>query len=374
MERISVVIPTHNSSEFIGKTLESVFKQTLLPYEVIIVDDASNDSTGEVIASIAKQAPVPVRLHRLSTNSGGPARPLNVGINHASSSLIATLDHDDQMMPQKLEFQLSCLNRGEQLGLVLSNFYFYRNDVRQEVSPLEILRMSVGAVALPLGEACYSVTARDLYAALIDKPIAGSCSNFFFPKRVWSECGGFDEQLTGCCDYGFMQAVARRHDIGVVDRNLFYYNWREESLYRTAGPLTSKRDQLRILSGFDAKLLSPDRQAKLRRRFRNEFLESANLLRNEGAYSRSLSHYVRSIYFGVRSKPGVFRWLKLIAAGLPHSNGPAPNSVQAPRLFRDTDSRSGLDASCVSPSLRTGSAGNLSPGSSESVSSHPTRS
>jgi glycosyltransferase involved in cell wall biosynthesis len=328
MERISVVIPTHNSSEFIGKTVESVFKQTLLPYEVIIVDDASNDSTVEVIAAIAKQAPVPVRLHRLSANSGGPALPLNVGISLASGSLIATLDHDDQMMPQKLELQLSCLNRGEQLGLVLSNFYFYRNNVRQEVAPLEILRTSVGAVALPLGESCYSVAARDLYAALIDKPIAGSCSNFLFPKQVWSECGGFDEQLTGCCDYGFLQAVARKHDIGVVDRNLFFYNWREDSLYRTARRLTSKRDQLRILGGFDAKLLSPDRQAKLRRRFRSEFLESASLLRHEGAYSKSLSHYLRSMYFGVRSKPGVFGWLKLITSGLSPSGGPKTNSPQ----------------------------------------------
>ena len=69
------------------------------------------------MTSIAKQAPVPVVLERLTTNSGGPARPLNVGIERAAGPLIATLDHDDLMLPEKLELQAACFTRDQSLGL-----------------------------------------------------------------------------------------------------------------------------------------------------------------------------------------------------------------------------------------------------------------
>jgi glycosyltransferase involved in cell wall biosynthesis len=311
-DSVSVVIPTYNSSNFIRQTLESVFRQTRLPCEVIVVDDGSTDCTRELVTAIAQTAPVSIRLHCLPHNSGGPARPLNVGIAQAAGPLIATLDHDDLMLPDKLELQVACLNRNEHLGLVLSNFYFYRDNVRHDVAPLATLRECVGEVTLPMGEACYRIKARDLYAALIDKSMAGSCSNFLFPKRVWAACGGFDEQLTSCCDHGFMQAVAREHDMGVVDHTLFYYNWLDESLYRVAQRLVLKRDRLRIFTLFEPALLSAERQSNLRGRIRSELLGGAHLLRNQGAYGKSLSFYLQSIYSSGWSNAAVLGIAKLV--------------------------------------------------------------
>ena len=49
IEKISVIIPTYNSANFIEKTLESLISQTVLPEEIIIVDDGSKDNTVEII-------------------------------------------------------------------------------------------------------------------------------------------------------------------------------------------------------------------------------------------------------------------------------------------------------------------------------------
>ncbi len=297
-ELISVVIPTHNSVEFIGKTLESVFKQTVLPSEVVIVDDASTDGTNDLVASIAQQAPVPVRLHRLPTNSGGPARPLNVGIGVARGPLIASLDHDDLMLPEKLELQAECFTRDNSLGLVLSSYSFFRDGEKREVKPLDVLRSIGVEPEISLGDAFYRVNGRDCYKALIYKFFGGSCSNFLFPKGVWERCGGFDEKLTNCIDYGFLQAIAKDYNIGIVDNFLFYYNWRADSLYKTSRRLSVRSDHLHVFRNFETTLLSKPWQSRLRGRLVRELLGVGHLLRKEGRFAESLRYYAEGFYRG----------------------------------------------------------------------------
>jgi len=94
---ISVVIPVYNAAEFIGEALDSVFAQTCLPLEVIVVDDGSEDHTPDVVASYADKVTY-IRKER-----GGPGSARNVGIRAASGQWIAFLDGDDIWLPTLLE-------------------------------------------------------------------------------------------------------------------------------------------------------------------------------------------------------------------------------------------------------------------------------
>ena len=98
---ISVVIPTYNSGPYIDDALASIWKQTLLPDEIIVVDDRSSDGTPERVEALAKRSPVPLRVIRRETNSGFPGRPMNDGVAAANGELIAILDHDDVWLPTK---------------------------------------------------------------------------------------------------------------------------------------------------------------------------------------------------------------------------------------------------------------------------------
>ena len=83
---ISVVIPAYNSASFMRETLASVFAQRRQPDEALVVDDASTDGTLALVRELAVTASVPPRLIELPKDMGGPAAPMNVGIEAARSA------------------------------------------------------------------------------------------------------------------------------------------------------------------------------------------------------------------------------------------------------------------------------------------------
>lgn len=105
-ETIAVVIPTFNSQATIRRALDSVRNQTLAPTEIIVVDNASTDSTCEEVERFATSwSEMKLSLIRLDTNLG-PGKARNIGWESCSTSLIAFLDSDDSWHPRKLELQM----------------------------------------------------------------------------------------------------------------------------------------------------------------------------------------------------------------------------------------------------------------------------
>jgi len=107
---VSVVIPCYNCSNTIERTVLSVVNQTLLPREIILVDDASSDDTAKKLKDIqTTYSPAFIKIVLLNKNSG-PSIARNVGWEKSSSSLIAFLDADDTWHPEKLNIQYKIMN------------------------------------------------------------------------------------------------------------------------------------------------------------------------------------------------------------------------------------------------------------------------
>ena len=101
---ISVVIPTYNRRQTIGRSIDSVLNQTLFPSEIIVVDDGSTDGTSDYIQSNFPS------IKLLSQPNKGVSAARNMGIKSADANWIALLDSDDEWFSQKLEKQvLACL-------------------------------------------------------------------------------------------------------------------------------------------------------------------------------------------------------------------------------------------------------------------------
>lgn len=101
---VSVVVPCFRCAHTIGRALTSVLKQTALPIEVILVDDASGDGTREALNTWQQRYPTLIRVTSLESNGGaGTAR--NVGWAMASQPYVAFLDADDTWHPEKLTRQ-----------------------------------------------------------------------------------------------------------------------------------------------------------------------------------------------------------------------------------------------------------------------------
>jgi glycosyltransferase involved in cell wall biosynthesis len=105
---VSAVIPTHNSSATIVRALNSIAHQTQPVHEVIVVDDASDDATLDVVRDYAAKSPLTIVVERLEQNLG-PGATRNAGWDRATGDLVAFLDADDAWHPRKVESQVSVM-------------------------------------------------------------------------------------------------------------------------------------------------------------------------------------------------------------------------------------------------------------------------
>jgi len=102
---VSVIIPTFNRANFIARAITNALKQSYQNIEVIVVDDASTDSTSAVVQAIDDPR---VNYVRLDKNSG-PSTARNRGVDFAKGLFIAYLDSDDEWDSKKIELQLTAV-------------------------------------------------------------------------------------------------------------------------------------------------------------------------------------------------------------------------------------------------------------------------
>ena len=91
---ISVVIPVFNAQEYIENTVDSVINQEYKNWELIIIDDCSTDDSLSIVETKYKSNKK-IEIIKLERNSGGPAKPRNIGIKNSNGDFIAFLDQDD---------------------------------------------------------------------------------------------------------------------------------------------------------------------------------------------------------------------------------------------------------------------------------------
>lgn len=109
MELISVIMPLYNSERFIEQSVYSVLHQTYDNWEMLIVDDQSNDNSFLMVQAFAKKDNR-IRIFRNDKNSGS-AKSRNVGLLNCHGHYVAFLDADDFWEPDFLEKQMDFLSR-----------------------------------------------------------------------------------------------------------------------------------------------------------------------------------------------------------------------------------------------------------------------
>jgi phosphatidylinositol alpha-1,6-mannosyltransferase len=115
-EKVSVIVPAYNSASTVEKTLRGLLKQTLRPAEIIVVDDGSTDSTGELVKNF--------KVKLIRQNNLGASAARNVGLAEATSPLILFCDSDVNPKPNMLEALTRALLLRPDAGYAYCNFRF----------------------------------------------------------------------------------------------------------------------------------------------------------------------------------------------------------------------------------------------------------
>lgn len=131
---VSIILPTHNGTGYIKNSVDSILKQTLNDFEVIIIDDGSTDSTEDIIKEICKNDSR-VFYYKNSKNIGLPST-LNNGLSLSKGKYIARIDDDDLWLSEdKLKKQIDFLEKNPEYGLIGTNFITLKetSDKKDEV-------------------------------------------------------------------------------------------------------------------------------------------------------------------------------------------------------------------------------------------------
>jgi len=134
---VSVIIPMYNAEKFISQTLESLLRQTMTDFEIVVVDDCSTDNSVEVVKNFAEKFNGRLHLINLPENSGTPEIPRNLAIKFARGKYIAFLDSDDLFTTTALE-EFTTLAEKYQADVINTNEFYTFKD--KEFSTEELLK------------------------------------------------------------------------------------------------------------------------------------------------------------------------------------------------------------------------------------------
>ena len=193
MPLISVIIPVYNGEKTIQETIESILNQTFSDFELLVINDGSQDSTLKIVSDIHDS-----RIIFFSYLNAGVSASRNRGLSHAMGEFISFIDADDLWIPDKLEAQVKALQENPQVAVAYS-----WTDWIDESNQL-------------LGRGSYLPEQGDVFAKLLLNDFVASGSNCLIRRQALIEVGGFDESLAHGEDWDLWLRLAARYEFILV--------------------------------------------------------------------------------------------------------------------------------------------------------------
>ncbi|AGA78842.1 glycosyltransferase family 2 protein [Echinicola vietnamensis] len=134
MALISVIIPTYNRAKLLPRAIESVIRQTFKEWELIIVDDGSNDDTNEVVDQFLSDR----RVKYIYQENKGVSAARNHGAQYASGKYLCFLDSDDWVKREWLADFFQCTKEGYAVKVIITGYIkFQSDDIQYKKLPRE---------------------------------------------------------------------------------------------------------------------------------------------------------------------------------------------------------------------------------------------
>ncbi len=192
---ISVIIPTYNREQSLEKAIESVLKQTYRHFELIVVDDGSEDKTAELIENFCSD------IIYIRQKNKGPAAARNSGVQAARHNLLAFLDSDDWFAANKLEIQTRAMQENPAYLISHTGEIWYRNG--------RILNQKKR----------HQKKSGDIFNQSLELCAVGM-STVMMHREIFERYGLFDEEYPCCEDYEFWLRVSAEQKFLLVDQPL----------------------------------------------------------------------------------------------------------------------------------------------------------
>jgi glycosyltransferase involved in cell wall biosynthesis len=209
--RISVYITSYNQRDYLQQAFESVLAQTRRPDEIVIVDDASQDGSQELITAYGQEWPelvVPV----LRTRNGGVVAARNHALKHITGDLMSFVDGDDYWREDKLEHEVEALTQNRNVRWAYS---------------IPVVVDSRGRCVRPMALNYDGVNGDILFEVLVHEV---SLRDWTAETELVREVGRFDPQLEIFEDWDFKIRMSKRAEIAWVPKATVFYRCHNSGL------------------------------------------------------------------------------------------------------------------------------------------------
>ena len=234
-------MPVYNDEEYVGAAVESILRQSLLDFELVIVNDGSTDDTPAILESLAKSDDR-IRLYH-QANQGQPATR-NRLVQLARGDFIANMDGDDISMPNRLEVQLDYLRRHPEVDLVGTQMEYIDSHGHPTGKPVTTTPTDPASIAwgVLFGTCVFHAT--------------------WFARRETMLAEAYDPDYRYAEDYDLISRLSRGHTIANVDRPLYKIrespsrisNEKAEEQSATARAVAHREHRVLLGDGYDPAL------------------------------------------------------------------------------------------------------------------------
>jgi glycosyltransferase involved in cell wall biosynthesis len=199
--KVDVIIPCYNNAEYVGVAIQSVLDQTCRPDTIIVIDDASTDNTGRILAEFGNS--IKVINHK---NNKGVSAARNTGIINSHSELIAFLDSDDVWDCNKIELQHREFLSDNKLGFSFTSLV----DCDPSLKPIDSPRSMRRRIS------------EYVFDELYERPFSIPLSTVMVRRNALECCGGFDESMKGVEDYELWLRISMLYPVSCIDKPLCF--------------------------------------------------------------------------------------------------------------------------------------------------------
>lgn len=221
---VSICIPTYNGAAYIAQAMDSAINQTYGSLEIIVSDDASTDTTLDIIEGYKAKTNIPIYIYHHQPK--GIGANWNHCIKHAKGEYIKFLFQDDVLFPNCIKEMVAIFEGNESIGLVASKREFiydegyYFPDMEDWIERFGDLQKNLNLKV----ENGISLIDNLLFKhkLFFRSPLnkIGEPSTFIFRKDVINDVGYFREDLIQILDYEFCYRLLRNYKIAIINKKL----------------------------------------------------------------------------------------------------------------------------------------------------------
>ena len=300
---VSIILPTYNRANLLGRSIGSILGQTYQDWELIIWDDGSTDNTSEVIASFNDG-----RIKYFYEDNHGAAYARNRPIEKSQGKLLAFLDSDDEWKVNKLAEQIEVMQTHPEIDVLFTDFDNINEESGKTSRTFEqYTRVMRSLSVVNSGRGLFIIKECFLCSLAKDNFIA--TDTVMLRRQSLKIVGSFNESLRNSEDFELWWRL------GLSNISFAYLDRVSMTRYKPAGSLSSisvlsLQNRLHALDICTAEAIAagqPELADFLNPQYRNAWQNLITVYSQEHKYAEMIDAFKRSLHYGFQ--PGSVRLL-----------------------------------------------------------------